>query len=271
MHEDEDLTRVLVTLSNAEQTRGAFSEAMAAGREARTLAQRLGDVGSEASATGNLALVALKQGRTEEAEAGLMAAVGLFRRTGDQRAVAIGLGNLGVLAVRRGDPSAAASLHSQALDGARLLRDTALEGWALANIAGTEIETGDLNLAADHVQLGLRKLIEAEDVVTAVSTVNTFGRLLARCGDVAGAAIAWSAASANAASMEIPVERDDEEEAEVSTAREMLQPSAWEECRQRGAELDLSEAMHVLTRRLRAVAIDAGGSLAESAARDDSV
>ena len=192
---DQELTRVLVTLSHAEQARGAFAEALAAGNEGQLLAQRIGDVRSEASATGNLALVAFKQGDLDQAEAGITKAVALFRRTGDQRAVVIGLGNLGAIVARRGDHSAAISLHVQALDGARSLKDVDLEGWAWS--AASTIAAGlgipidrdsedqaEINKARDA--LGQSEWEESSQRGAELTLLEAVDLLTARLGDVAG-------------------------------------------------------------------------------------
>ena len=66
-----NLAQVLAGLANAEQSRGELNAATEAGIEARQLARAQGDTRTEASAVGNLAAVAVRAGRLEEAEAGI--------------------------------------------------------------------------------------------------------------------------------------------------------------------------------------------------------
>ena len=99
---DRELGSALTGMTNALIMLGQLGEAEAAAVESRGIARATGALRMEASAVGNLAVVALRRGDQDKAEAGFHEAVKLFRRAGDEFAVVIGLGNLGELAVGAG-------------------------------------------------------------------------------------------------------------------------------------------------------------------------
>jgi tetratricopeptide (TPR) repeat protein len=247
------LGRVLVTLSNVEQTLGRLDDAARTAAEAVDLAHDLGDLRSEASATGNIALIALKQGRMEDAQAGISRAVEMFRRAGDMRAVAIGLGNLGAIAGQGGDFDRAAELHREALAAAASLNSLDLEGWARTNLAGALSRRGDWADAAPLAVEGIRQQVAAEAELDVVQALGLAAAILVAAGDTRTAITAWSAAEANAERLEISLERDETDETDIQRVRDATKPTDWDECARIGAALDYKEAADLVLGRLRAL------------------
>ena len=251
------LTRVLVTLSNAEQASGLFPAAAVTGAEAARLAREVGDVRSEASATGNLAVIALKEGRIDEATAGISEAVELFRKAGDMLAVAIGQGNLGAIAHRQGDPVRAAELHREALATARTLGSPDMEGWARTNLAGALLGAGEWAAAAPLAAEGIAQLLAAEDAVSVVNALGIAAAILAAAGDTRTAAMAWSAAEANADRLGFPLERTETDDADIEQVRVSVEPQLWQEWTRAGTALPYTDAVDLVVGRLTELAAPA--------------
>ena len=244
------LGRVLVTLSNAEQALGRLEAAAESASEAARLAHETADLRSEASATGNLALIALRQGRVDEAQEGISRVVEMLRRVGDVLGVAVGLGNLGAIATQTGDLDRAAALHREALATAASLNNPALEGWARANLAGALCRRGDWAAAAPLVVDGITQLMAAEDAVALVNAIGVAAAILAASGDMRTAITAWSAAEANAERLGFPLERDDGDQADIQRARDSVEPSQWDEWAAEGAALNYRDAAELVAGRL---------------------
>lgn len=248
------LTRVLVSLSNAQQALGNLDAAAETAGEAARLAHTLGDVRSEASATGNLAIVALKQGRLDHAQEGIARAIEMFRRAGDLLAVVIGLGNLGALAASERDFARAAELHNEALGTAISLHDPGLEAWSRVNLSGAVYRRGDWADAAPMAANGIARLLEVEDIVAVVNGLGLAGSILAAGGDPRSAIVAWSAAETNAERLGIPLDRDDHDETVIKEGRAAVDPAKREAATREGAELDISEGVAFVVDRLALLA-----------------
>jgi tetratricopeptide (TPR) repeat protein len=255
------LTRVLVSLSNAQQALGNLDVAAETAAEAAGLARQLGDVRSEAAATGNLAIVALKRGRPDEAQEGIAKAVELGRRAGDMLGVVIGLGNLGAIAGSVGDFERAAELHSEAVSTAITLNDPGLEAWSRVNLSGALYRRGDWADAAPMAANGIAQLLDVEDTVAVVNGLGLAGSILAAGGDPRSAIVAWSAAETNAERLGIPLDRDDHDEMVINEGRAAVDPATREAATREGAQLDITEGVAFVVDRLTL--------LTRSGARDD--
>jgi predicted ATPase/class 3 adenylate cyclase len=250
---DDSLAETLGGIANAEQMRGNFAAGIEAGTEAQALAQRIGNLRAEASATGNLALIALRQERLDDAEKGLRRATDLFRTTGDHRAVVIGLGNLASVAMKRGHTDRAKNSYEEAISAARELGDLPLEGWGLANLAEILAVSGDLDLAAAALVEGLTKLMKAEDAVAVADTLDTAGFLLSRQERWADAAFAWGASDAAHQRMAIPLTSNTETRSLIDTARMSLGTAEFDRCRRVGSEMGHEDAAQKLIDALQPV------------------
>ena len=252
--DDAGLTRVLVSLSNAQQAVGNLDAAAETAGEAARLAHRVGDIRSEAAATGNIAIVALKRGRMDDAQEGISRAIELGRRAGDMLGVVIGLGNLGAIAGSMGDFERAAQLHSEALSTAITLNDRGLEAWSRVNLCGAMYQRGNWADAAPMAADGIGQLLDVEDNVAVVNGLGLAGSILAAGGDARSAIVARSAAEANAELLGIPLDRDDRDEADKEKWRAAVDATTREAASREGGLLNVKEAVAFVVDRLRLLA-----------------
>lgn len=107
------------------------------GEEALQLARRIGDRKGKADAFNNLGLLAVYQGRLDEAGALLDSALVLFTSIGNPAYMAVTRSNMGWLAERRGDRVGMLREFQQALKHAELAQDTGSVAVILYNIGAT--------------------------------------------------------------------------------------------------------------------------------------
>jgi len=249
------LTRVLVTLSSALQAAGILDEAMVAATEAAELAHGLGDLRSEASATGNLAIIALKQGRVSDAQAGIARAVEMLKRAGDRLGVVIGLGNLGAIAAQAGNFEQAIEYQTEALSSAIALSSPDLEAWARVNLANAMYRRGDRTNAAPLAAAAIEQLVAVEDTIAVVNALPFAAALLATSGDTRTALTAWSAAESNADRMGIELEVDEGDRSTIAALRGTADASTLDACAREGATLAPDEAAALVVARLRSATV----------------
>jgi tetratricopeptide (TPR) repeat protein len=247
----EGLTRVLVTLSSAQQAAGILDEAMDAATEAAELAHGLGDLRSGASATGNLAIIALKQGRIPDAQEGIARAIEMLKRAGDRLGVVIGLGNLGAIAAQVGDFEQAIEYQTEALASAIALGSHDLEAWARLNLATAMYRRGDRANAAPLVADAIEQLVAVEDTIAVVNALPFAAALLATPGDTRTALTAWSAAESNAERMGIELEVDEADRSTIHAIRASADANTLDACAREGATLAPNEAAALVVARLR--------------------
>lgn len=247
------LTRTLVTLSHAHQAAGAHEPAIAAAEEAISVAHELGDLRSEASATGNLAVTALKQGRVADARIGIERAVEMLKRAGDRLGVVIGLGNLGTIAAQDGDIDAAIRFQEEALADAVALNSPDLEAWARSNLANAVYRRGDLAEAASLEADAIEQLARAEDTVAVVNAMAMAACILATSDDADGAITVWSTAENHAELLGILLEIGDVERSAMEAVRVAAPLETWESRSRDGTSMSLDEAVAFTAARLRVV------------------
>jgi predicted ATPase/class 3 adenylate cyclase/predicted negative regulator of RcsB-dependent stress response len=176
----------------------------AAFEEARDLAHQVGDVRTEASAIGNLGLIAYRAKRLDEAQSLSTQAIELLRKVGDTYSAAIELTNGGNIAHRQGDFDRAVANYQQALGTARDVGEKGLEGWVLLNLAAAQLARGDPRVAGENLAESIELLLEGENLPDTVGAVALGGSVLAALGNPEEAPRAWAAAAESARSLKLP-------------------------------------------------------------------
>jgi predicted ATPase len=200
------LASTLLLLIDIPRQRGAYDEAEKAAKEAIDLSRRIGDLRTEAKATGNLALVWHDMGRAAESVQGLRAAIELFDKAGDERGKLLGLINLAAVDDQDGETQLRHSLD--ALAAAEGLGDHGLEGIAAVNAGNALRKLGRPADAAPMIQRGIRQLLNSEDAIGAAKAVDAAAVLLAESDRLHEARIAAAGAAAEFARRGIAWERD---------------------------------------------------------------
>jgi predicted ATPase/class 3 adenylate cyclase len=248
---DADLARALVTLSNTALQLKNFDEARSVGRRAVETARKVGDRRSEASATGNLALVAYNEGDLETAETELARAVSLFRSIGHARAALIGLGNLIVITRERGNWDAARGHAAAALREAAELDDLAHVGWIHLTLAELELAAGRPDEARDLLVRGMPLVLDADDGASLHAGLWQAARVCFDSGDRAVAIALWAAVTASMGRAGVPMDNEAEDLARHRQARSTVGDRAWDEHWARGSAMSQAEAVEVAIRALQ--------------------
>jgi len=248
---DADLARALVTLSNTALQLRNSDEAREVGRRAVEMSQKVGDRRAEASATGNLALVAYNDGDLETAESELARAVTLFRSIGHARAALTGLGNLIVITRERGDWDAARGHAAAALREAEELEDVGHIGWINLTLAELELKAGRQDEARGLFVKGLPLVLEADDGVSLHAGLWQAATLCSDSGDLATAIALWAAATASMGRAGVPMDNEADDLARHEHARSTLGDRAWDEQWARGSAMSEADAVEVAIRALQ--------------------
>jgi predicted ATPase/class 3 adenylate cyclase len=237
----------------------------AASEEARDLAHEVGDLRTEASAIGNLGLIAYRERRLDEAEALSSEAIELLRRVGDTYSVAVELINGGNIAHRRRDHDRAVAHYQQALDTARDVGEKGLQGWALMNLAASHLARGDSEMAGEVLAQAIDLLLETESLPDTVGAVALGGSVLAALGNVVAAPRAWAAADENARTLRLPDASDwlgDDPlcPAPVDAVRRRMGKDSFVSASEQGKKLALEEAAREVLSELRSVKATTAGT-----------
>lgn len=162
---------------------GDTDRAEALWTEALSRAEREGQDRNAASAEAGLGLVAARRADFDAAERHYQAALDIHDLEGDLRAAARQLGNLGYAAQGRGDSENAERFYARAL--ALMEEDGDALGIALArnNLAGFHRDRGDFDAAEDAYRLSLASLEAAGDRARTALVISNLGTLAEARGD----------------------------------------------------------------------------------------
>lgn len=171
------LCRALNGMGDVNWRLGNLDEARAAQEESLTLARELGDVTHELIALNALGPIAAGQGNLDEAER--------FLTELHVRAVAVGnreremtaLGNLGMVAFDRKDYTVARGYCQQSIALSREIGVQDRLGLGLINLAGANIQLGELPAAHADLREGLALVLRLGTLTFVVPAVVTFAEL----------------------------------------------------------------------------------------------
>jgi CHAT domain-containing protein/Flp pilus assembly protein TadD len=131
---------LLNALGHPEEARQPYTQAL-------TIAQSVGDLGSQAVSLSNLAMLDIYQGEFARGVASLQEALRKAREAGDRVAQTRTLNNLGYAYDQLAEGQKALQSYQQALDLARALSNAELEAYALNNLGYTHLSLGDSETA----------------------------------------------------------------------------------------------------------------------------
>src|SRR5581483_4570841 len=161
-------------------------------RQAANLATQAGDREAGIEAKQNLGLLAIAQGRWEEAARTLLASLQESRGAGSPGSTAASLAYLGRLAQLQGRYGAALDSYRQALDVVRPLDDTrGLVEFTLSQ-AETLLELGDTTAAAALLDDAGKRLADGGNEEQRARLLTLRGRLALQRGDAAQARAAFA-------------------------------------------------------------------------------
>ena len=165
---------------------GRHDEARAHNVEAAAIFETIGKRQGLAIAVLNLGLISCRIGVLGRAIAEFERAALLFRSMHDTRGQAVCAINLACLRLRRGASTEAKADALLALELARRMKHGVYEAEALANLGAAERDLGQLDVAIEHMRLGLSKQLET-------------GRVSDRANDLADLALAYHLSGDSAA------------------------------------------------------------------------
>ncbi|MHC4974815.1 MAG: tetratricopeptide repeat protein [Planctomycetota bacterium] len=142
-------------LGNVFLRQGRYKEARAQFEKSLALAREIGDREGEASATGNLGFVFSDQGRHEEASTQFEKSLALAREIGNRRGEAVATGHLGIVRLRQGRYEEARALLEKHLALAREIGDRRGEAVATGNLGVFFFDQGRYGEAGLHYETHL--------------------------------------------------------------------------------------------------------------------
>jgi tetratricopeptide (TPR) repeat protein len=235
--------RALVTVSSAALMLNDLAEARDVSTRAIGLAQETGDRRSEAAATGNRALVEMREGNSEAAEDALLRTVEIFRSIGHRRAAVIGLGNLSVLAAERGDYQAAREHIESGRVEAQQLGDVGLDGWLTTALSEIELRAGDVDAAKDELRNAMPQLVDAEDGEAVLSALGGAAAICGASGRHEAAGVLWAAAQSAAERAGMPLPPFGPSEQLLDAVRAAADPAVWERAWAEGTAMETDAAI----------------------------
>ncbi len=134
---------------------GDLAQAQPLHTEAATIAANLGLSGEVARSRDNLGIIAITEGRIDEAVAAFSSALEHYRECDDIRGTAVALEHLAATRNTQGDLQQAASLAKESLALWRRLGDQQSIGHALQHLGIIEMYNGEFESARDHFQEAL--------------------------------------------------------------------------------------------------------------------
>jgi len=172
--EADSLARIATVLARL----GRDDEAREHNVAAAAIFESIGKRQGLAVAVLNLGLISCRIGVHERAIAEFERSARLFETIHDARGQTVCAINLACLRLRMGQSSEAKADALVGLELARRMKHTVYEAEALANLGAAERDLGELDLAIEHMQLGLSKQLES-------------GRISDRANDLADLALAY--------------------------------------------------------------------------------
>ena len=158
--------------------RGHYPEAVILHGHGRRAARQIADRAAEARAFLGLAVVALRQGRYQDATSHYQQALALFRQAGDTSGVARAGCGLGIVHRLQGRYPQAVSRLQQALDLYRAQGDSAGAVLPLGNLGIVALRQGRYPQAADHLR-------QAVDLARQAGNLDGMAEMLSELGAVA--------------------------------------------------------------------------------------
>ena len=158
--------------------RGHYPEAVILHGHGRRAARTIADRPAEARALIGLGIVALRQGRYQDATSHYQQALALFRQAGDTSGVARAGCGLGIIHRLQGRYPQAVSRLQQALDLYRAQGDSAGAVLPLGNLGIVALRQGRYPQAADHLQ-------QAVDLARRAGNLDGMAEMLSELGAVA--------------------------------------------------------------------------------------
>jgi len=178
----EHATRLSATLFRYLDTGGHYSEAVAIHSGARHAARHMGDQAAEANALNSLGVMALRQGRYQQASGHFEEALPLYREAGNPTGEARVLSNLGFVGFLQGHSSRAADHLQQSLDMFRDIGDHTGEARVLASLGFLDLRQGRYELAADRLWQSLSLCRDSRDQGGEARALGNLGEVELRLG-----------------------------------------------------------------------------------------
>lgn len=180
---DDQAWRLAWSLADYFDRRGHWAERVVAQTVALRAVQRLGDSRAEAIVHRGLAVVYVRQGRTELAQEHSLHALRLSTELGDPVGSADSHRALASVAERLGRHEEALHHAQQALALFREVGDTVGEARALNNVGMTQAKLGDYRRAVSNCREALRLLEPLGDRITQAATWDSLGYVHNRLGE----------------------------------------------------------------------------------------
>jgi predicted ATPase/DNA-binding XRE family transcriptional regulator len=240
--------RLLTLSATLGQALGDFDTSGQANDRSIELFRELGDEDGLYFATGTGGLIALGQGRPEEALS-MMESSGERRLElfGDMWSASAMFGFSATVALGLGDGARARRLAGRALSLAREVGARELVAVSLPTLATTARSDGELDLAASLFQEGLVLSAEVGDRTNVAYYLEALAEISAAENDLERSARLWGAASALLETIEViayPHAADHTfYDRQMEAARRRLGDRAWEEAKKAGRAMTLEEAV----------------------------
>ncbi|MEO0456540.1 MAG: tetratricopeptide repeat protein [Cyanobacteria bacterium P01_A01_bin.114] len=165
----------LSNIASVNNSRGEYSQAIAAYEEVLTVVQELNDKSREGIALNNIGTVHLSQGDYPKAIERLEQAAAIFETLGNVYGQSLVADNLGTAYSNLSEYDRGLTYHQQALAIRQEITDREGEGVTLNNIAGLYLDKGDSTQALDYYQqaLAIFQALGARD--SEATTLNSIG------------------------------------------------------------------------------------------------
>ena len=240
--------RLLTLSATLGQAIGDFESSRQANEQSMELFRELGDEDGLYFAMGTGGLIALGQGRPEEALSMLEGSgerrLELF---GDRWSASAMFGFSATVALGLGDGARARRLAERALSLAREVGARELVAVSLPTLATTARSDGDLALAARLFEEGLVLSAEIGDRTNVAYYLESLAEISASQDRLERSSRLWGAAAALLEAIEVIVYPHAADrtlyDRQMAAARQRLGEQAWEEARQEGRAMTLEEAV----------------------------
>jgi tetratricopeptide (TPR) repeat protein len=239
--------RLLFVASTLANLRFDYEPARSMGEESLALFRRLGDDEGIAYALGTVGLVALGQGRHEEAIVLLQESAGSHLRAGERWGACGLLSFAGTASLALGDLDRARSLAGRALSLAREIGSKDSSYIALYTLAAIALDEGDHAHAVELFEESLELSAELGEASNVAYCLEGLAAIASSNGQPARAAVLWGAAEALQETTEIlaysyaPGRSRHHEQ--VADARALLDGEAWAKAWSEGRTMSVEQAV----------------------------
>ena len=173
--------------------------------ESLALYEELGDRTGIGRTLGELGVLALEEGKDDEAAALYARAAGMFREDGDDRRLAVVVTNLGSLALKRADYAEAEAQLEASIELVRRVGDDEGMAESLRLLGSVALARGDDTRAAKHFAESLALSAEIGFPESVAYCLSGLGQVAVARGDAAGAATLLGAAEGVMHDIEAPM------------------------------------------------------------------